>query len=29
MLVTYEFHSAKPEQVGTSETWTVKQKKKT
>jgi hypothetical protein len=29
MEVMYEFHSAKPEQVGTSETWTVKQKKKT
>jgi hypothetical protein len=28
MEVMYEFHSAKPEQVGTSETWTVKQKKK-
>jgi hypothetical protein len=29
MEVMYEFHSAKPEQVGISETWTVKQKKKT
>ena len=28
MEVTYEFHSAKPEQVGKTETWTVKQKKK-